>query len=161
MIGFVWLMLTLGGWVYLYWRLPDCAGFWSWLPVILCLIVYMYGWVLEHRNKLIYFFTGLLWTGMALSGRLHAFLKGQPDSPLSAAAGFHAALIAGLIFSSFITFANSRLQHNLLNRRGNVSKQQLVAVKPTPVDRWKKLKRLFIRSPDIELNLGEEIPMKE
>ncbi|MNB91623.1 hypothetical protein D3C75_387070 [compost metagenome] len=141
--------------------MPDWFGMWMWFPVIFCLIVYLYGWVLEHENKLIYFFTGSLWTGMVLSGKLNAFLKGQPDFPLSAAAGLHGSLIAGLLFSLFITFANIRLQHNLLNRRGNVSKQQLVVVKPTAADRWKKFKRLFIRSKDIELNLGDEIPMKE
>ncbi|MNC31231.1 hypothetical protein D3C75_795460 [compost metagenome] len=161
MIGFIWLLLTLGGWAYLYVFMPDWVGLWTWLPVILCLIVYMYGWTLEHRNKLIYFFTGMLWTGMALSGRVHAVLLGHPDFPVSASGGFRAALIAGLFLSSFFTFANTRLQHNLLNRRGNVSKQQLVVVKPTAVDQWKKFKRLFVRSKDIELNLGEEIPMKE
>lgn len=161
MIGFGWLLLTLSGWAYLYGRLPEWVGWWTWLPAFLCFIVYLYGWVLEQRNKLMYFFTGLLWCCMALSGKLYVFLSEQQDFPLSAFSGFRAALIASLLFAAFLTFANHRIQHNLLNRRGNVSKQQLVTVKPTAADHWKKFKRRFVPSPDIELNLGEEIPMKE
>lgn len=162
MIRFVSLLLTLGGWAYLYWRLPGCPLFIPWSLSIISFIVYLYGWVLERENKLIYFLTSLLWAGIALSLRLKEEIIASSSFPLSVTGTVHAAFILSLIISAFLTFANYRMEHNLKNRRGNVSKQQLVHVKPTAADRLKKFKRLFFPSKtDIKLNLGEEIPMKD
>lgn len=162
MIRFISLLLTLGGWAYLYWRVPDWPLFIPWSLCIGGLIIYLYGWVLERENKLIYFFTSLLWAGIALSLRLKEEIIASPSFPLPITGTVHAAFIVALILSLFFAFANYRLEHNLKNRRGNVSKQQLVHVKPTAADRWKSFKRLFFPSKtDIKLNLGEEIPMKE
>lgn len=162
MIRFVSLLLTLGGWAYLYWRLPGWPLFIPWSLSIIGLIIYLYGWVLERENKLIYFFTSLLWIGIALCLRLKEEIIATLSFPFSITGTVHTAFIAALILSSFLTFANYRLEHNLKNRRGNVSKQQLVHVKPTVADRWKSFKRLFISSrTEIRLILGEEIPMKD
>ncbi len=162
MIRFISLLLTLVGWAYLYWRLPGWPLFITWSLSIVSFIVYLYGWVMEQENKLIYFFTSLLWVGAALSLRLKEEILASPSFPLSITGTVHAALIAALILSMFFAFANYRLEHNLKNRRGNVSKQQLVHVKPTAADRWRSFKRLFFPSKtDIRLNLGEEIPMKD
>ncbi|MDR6243477.1 hypothetical protein [Paenibacillus hunanensis] len=163
MIRFVWLVLSLGGWAYLYSRTPDWSGWWTWLPALGALLVYMYGWVLEQRNQVLVFFTCLLWSGVALALKGQVWLIKQPTFPISSVTGLHVLLVIGLLASLFLTFANHRMQHNLMNRRGNVSKQQLVVVKPTVSDRWKAIKRVFTRSKstDIQLNLGEEIPMKE
>ncbi|MNW42376.1 hypothetical protein D3C74_195440 [compost metagenome] len=162
MTRFITLLLTLGGWAYLYWRLPGWPLFIPWSLSVVSLIIYLYGWVLERENKLIYFFTGLLWAGAALSLRLKEEVIASPSFPLSITGTVHAAFIAALILSLFFAFANYRLEHNLKNRRGNVSKQQLVHVKPTAADRWKSFKRLFVSSKtEIRLNLGEEIPMKD
>ncbi|MGG1880334.1 hypothetical protein ABDI30_22565 [Paenibacillus cisolokensis] len=162
MLRFVWLLLTLCGWAYLYWRLPDWPSVLLWVPVIVSLVIYMYGWVLERENKLIYFFTCLLWTGMGLSLKAKEAIATEPSFPISLSGTVHAAFIVSLIISAFLTFANYRVEHNLKNRRGNVSKQQLVQVKPTAADRWNSFKRLFVPSKtEIRLNLGEEIPMKD
>lgn len=162
MIRFIWLLLTLSGWAYLYWQLPGWPLFIPWSLSIVGLIIYLYGWILERENKLIYFFTGLLWAGIALSLRLKDEITTAPSFPVSVTGIMHAAFIAALILSLFFAFANYRLEHNLKNRRGNVSKQQLVHVKPTAADRWKSFKRLFFPSKtDIRLDLGEEIPMKD
>lgn len=163
MIRFVWLLLSLGGWAYLYGQTPAWQGWWTWLPACGSLLVYLYGWVLEQRNQVLVFFTGLLWSGCALSLKAHAWLLSQSTAPISAVTALHAMLMIGLLMSLFLTFANHRMQHNLMNRRGNVSKQQLVVVRPTVSDRWKAMKRIFLgtESADIVLNLGEEISRKE
>lgn len=164
MIRFIWLLLTLGMWSYEYWRPWSSLGRWVWVPLVLALIVYLYGWVLERENRLIPFFSGSIWASLGGIVEFHMFIRTHPDFPLSTTILVRALLIIGMIVALFLTFANYRLQHSLLNRRGNVSKQQLVVVKPTVADRWTKLKRVFLRgtaSSEIELNLGEEIPMKE
>lgn len=164
MIRFIWLLLTLVVWIYEYWCPHSELGRWVWIPLSLALIAYLYGWVLERENRLILFFSGSIWASLGGIVEFHIFLRTHPDFPLSTSVVVRALLIIGMIVALFLTFANYRLQHSLLNRRGNVSKQQLVVVKPTVTDRWKKLKRIFLRgsaSSEIELNLGEEIPMKE
>lgn len=163
MIRFLWLVLSLCSWAYLYAQTPAWQGWWIWLPAFGSLLVYLYGWVLEQRNQVLVFFTGLLWCGSALSLNGYAWLMSQSRMPISAIMGLHAMLIMVLLTSLFLTVVNYCIQHNFMNRRGNVSKQQLVVVKPTVSDRWTSIKRVFIRnkSTEIQLNLGEEIPMKE
>lgn len=162
MIRFVWLVLSLGGWAYLYSRTPDWSAWWTWLPALGALLVYMYGWVLEQRNQVLVFFTCLLWSGAALALKGQVWLIKQPTFPVSSVTGFHVLLVIGLLASLFLTFANHRMQHNLQTRRGNVSKQQLIMVKPTMKDRWKAIKRLFKgeKSQELELYLGEEHPLE-
>lgn len=162
MIRFIWLLLSLCGWAYLYSRTPDWSGWWTWLPALGALLVYMYGWVLEQRNQALVFFTCLLWSGAALALKGHLWLIKQPTFPISSVTGLHVLLVIGLLASLFLTFANHRMQHNLQTRRGNVSKQQLVIVKPTMKDRWKAIKRLFSgeKSQELELYLGEEHPLE-
>ena len=146
----------------MYWRPPDWSLVWIWVPSIISLVVYMYGWVLERENKLIYFFNCLIWTGIGLSLKAKEAIAAESSFPFSLLGTVHAAFVISLILSVFFTFANYRMEHNLKNRRGNVSKQQLVHVKPTAADRWNSFKRLFVRSKmEIVLNLGEEIPMKD
>ncbi|MBG9796069.1 hypothetical protein ABD76_28015 [Paenibacillus dendritiformis] len=162
MTRFIWLLLTLSGWVFLYWRLPNGPLLWVWVPSVISLFIYMYGWTLERENKLIYFFACLLWAGIGLSLKAKEAVATESSFPISISGTAHAVFIVSLIISTFLTFANYRAEHNLKNRRGNVSKQQLVHVKPTAADRWNSFKGLFVRTKtEIVLNLGEEIPMKD
>ncbi|WP_411347059.1 hypothetical protein [Paenibacillus sp. WLX2291] len=162
MIRFIWLVFSLCGWTYLYAQTPDWLGWWTWLPALASLLVYLHGWVLEQRNQVLVFFTGLLWSGAALALKGQVWLIQQPTFPISSVTGLHVLLVIGLLASLFLTFANHRMQHNLQSRRGNVSKQQLVIVKPTMKDRWKAIKRMFNgeKSQELELYLGEEHPLE-
>lgn len=161
MIRFIWILLTLNGWAYLYWCTPEWSAVWMYIPAVLCLVSYLYGWMLEQNNKLIYFFASLLWTGNGLSLMLGSYVAAEKDFPFSINGMVHTALIMTMLFATFFTLSNYRLAQSLLNRRGNVSKQQLVHVRPTAKDYFMKFKRLFKHNQEIMLNLGEEIPMKE
>ncbi|WP_028592414.1 hypothetical protein [Paenibacillus massiliensis] len=145
----------------MYWRTPELSTIWMYIPAALCFVSYLYGWILERNNKLIYFFAALLWTGNGLSLKLGTYVASQKDFPFSTDGMVQSALIMTMLFSTFLTFSNYRLAQSLHNRRGNVSKQQLVHVRPTAKDYFEKFKRLFKRNQEIKLNLGEEIPMKD
>ncbi|ALP37988.1 hypothetical protein ASL14_19140 [Paenibacillus sp. IHB B 3084] len=161
MMRFIWVMLTLSGWAYLYWRTPEWSAVWMYVPAVLCFVNYLYGWMLERSNKLIYFFSLLLWTGNGLSLMLGTYVAAQKDFPLSKDGMVHTALIMTMLFTIFFTLSNYRLAQSVLNRRGNINKQQLVHVRPTLKDYYTKFKRLFKSNKEIVLNLGEEIPMKD
>ncbi|PYE49317.1 hypothetical protein HUB98_03840 [Paenibacillus barcinonensis] len=161
MIRFIWFLLTLSGWAYLYWRTPELSAFWMYFPAGINFIMYIYGWMLERNNNLMYFFGGLLWTGNGLSLQLGEYVLTSKDFPFSMSGMVHTALIGTMFIATFLTFSNYRLAQSLLNRRGNVSKQQLVHVRPTAKDYYLKFKRLFVQNEEIVLNLGEEIPMKD
>lgn len=163
MYRFICLLLTLGGWVFLYWQIPNMSAWWMWILTIVAFISYLYGWVMEYRNKLLSFFNLTLWAGSGLVLRLQAYILSQPKFPFPMTGTVHFAYCFALFIACFLTFANVRVEHNLKNRRGNVSKQQLVQVQPTARERWQKFKRLFVKDSEekIILNLGEEIPIKD
>jgi hypothetical protein len=139
------------------------SAWWMWLLVIGCFINYLYGWAMEYRNKLLSFFNLILWTGSGFVLKLQDYIQTQPKFPFSMLGTIRFTYCFALFIACFLTFANVRVENNLKNRRGNVSKQQLVQVQPTARERWQKFKRLFVKGSEekIILNLGEEIPMKD
>lgn len=158
MIRFCWLLVSLTTWTLLFMYMPRWP---PWVLVILAgltFAVYLHQLAMQKFNVLMLFFSSLLWLGIGAGMKLRLIWE-REALPLPSGFIYRAILIAALVLSAFLTFANYRLVLSFLQRRGNLDINKLVKTRPSIKEQWKAFRKLLRknREAELELTLGEEI----